>query len=76
MKLYFASAIIQGNSKPHLIAMNTGEISQEKAERIITAMRQSYCVLSAWIDSFDENNKKETVFHECYVDAFGTVTSI
>lgn len=76
MKLYWVSAIVQGNSKPKLIAMNTGELSQAKAERIISAMRQSYNVLSAWIDTFDENNNKETVFHECYIDAFGIVRSV
>lgn len=33
--------------------------------------KKYYVVLSAWVDSFDENNKRETVFHECYINAFG-----
>ena len=34
--------------------------------------RGNYRVLSAWIDTFDDDNKS-TVFHECYVDAIGNV---
>ena len=36
-------------------------------------MRESHNVLSAWIDVFDKNDQKTTVFHECYVDVLGNV---
>lgn len=35
--------------------------------------RSNYRVLCAWIDTFDKNNDKSTVFHECYVNAIGNV---
>lgn len=73
MKLYFTSAIIQSRSggRPCLLAMSEGELCLEKAMEKIDSARKHYTVLSAWIDAFDENNKKETVFHECYINAFG-----
>jgi hypothetical protein len=73
MKLYFMSAIIQDKSgeKPCLLAMSEGDLSLEKAMEKIDFAKKYYIVLSAWVDSFDENNKKETVFHECYINAFG-----
>ena len=75
MKLYWVSAIIQnkGDQKPRLLAMNEGEISLEKAMEVISRVKESNTVLSVWVDMFDENNTKQTVFHECYIDAFGTV---
>lgn len=73
MKLYFMSAIIQDEigGKPCLLAMDEGDLSLEKAMEKIDFTKKYYVVLSAWVDSFDENNKRETVFHECYINAFG-----
>ena len=75
MKLYFASAIIQdkSGSKPCLWAMSDGDLSLEKAMWKIDFAKKYYIVLSAWVDSFDENNNKQTVFHECYINAFGDI---
>ena len=76
MKLFWVSAIIQnkGDNKPWLCAMTDSEVRLEDAMETITKARENHNVLSAWIDVFDENNVKETVFHECYIDAFGYVT--
>lgn len=75
MKLYWVSAIIQnkGDQKPWLLAMSEGELSLEKAMEIVNRVKEDHTVLSVWIDVFDENNTKQTVFHECFIDAFGTV---
>lgn len=75
MKLYFMSAIIQDKSggKPCLLAMSEGDLSLEKAMEKIDFAKKYYIVLSAWVDSFDENNVKQTVFHECYINAFGDI---
>lgn len=75
MKLYFASAIIQDKSggKPCLWQMSEGDLSLEKAMGKIDFAKKYYIALSAWVDSFDENNNKQTVFHECYINAFGDV---
>lgn len=75
MKLYWVSSIIQdkGDDKPWLCAISESELSLEDAMNTIAKARTNYTVLSAWIDTFDENNKKKTVFHECYIDVFGNV---
>ena len=71
--LYWVSGIIQneGDKKPWLCAYSQGELNLERAKRQIETMRHNHNVLSAWIDTFDENDVKTTVFHECYIDAFG-----
>ena len=76
MKLYYVSAIIQneGDTKPWLCAMTDSEIKLEDAMEVITRTRANHNVLSAWIDMFDENNVKQTVFHECYIDTFGNMS--
>ena len=61
------------NSKPWLSAISCGCVSLEEAMKTIKRERDNYRVLCAWIDTFDENNYKSTVFHECYVDAIGNV---
>lgn len=73
MKLYWVSAIIQNtyDRKPWLCAMDKGELSLDKAMKIIAHIKRSHNVISAWIDVFDKNNVKQTIFHECYIDAFG-----
>lgn len=75
MKFYWVSLLIQDNehSRPWLSAMTSSCVNIEEAMNTIRKGRENYRVLSAWIDTFDENNKKQTVFHECYVDAVGNV---
>ena len=73
MKLYWVSAIIQNlfDKKPWLCAISEGESSLEKAMESIARLKESNNVVSVWIDMFDENDVKQTIFHECYIDAFG-----
>ncbi len=75
MKLYWVSAIVfdKTDKRPWLLAINEGELSFEKAMDLVACVKQNRTVLSAWIDVYDENNVKQTVFHECYIDAFGDV---
>lgn len=73
--LFWVSLIIQEDedAKPRLCSKSTGFLKMEEAYREIQFMKEHYIVLSAWIDVFDENNVKQTVFHECYIDAFGDI---
>lgn len=75
MKQYWVSVIIQDESdkRAWLSAMSDSVLSIDKAMETIDKARKNYTVLSAWVDTFDENNTKQTVFHECYVDALGYV---
>ena len=75
MTLYYVSAIIQneGDAKPWLCTMTDSIISLENAMEIIARARTNHNVLSAWIDMFDKNNVKQTVFHECYIDILGNI---
>ena len=75
MGLYWVSLIIQDaeNSKPWLSSMSSGCVSLEEAMKTIERGRNNYRVLSAWVDVFDENNAKITMFHECYVNVVGKV---
>lgn len=77
MKLYWVSLLIQNteNSKPWLCAMTDSKTSLESAIETIKRGRENYRVLSAWIDTFDENNQKETVYHHCYINAIGDLES-
>ena len=70
MKLYWVSAIIQNktDSKPWLLAINEGVLTLEEAMEIINFIKSNHTALSAWVDVFDENNVKETVFHKCYIN--------
>lgn len=74
-KLYWVSGIFQDNAaeKPWLCAISEGELTLDRAYMVLDFMKKNHKVLSAWIDTFDENNVKETVFHECYIDSFGYV---
>lgn len=67
--MYWVSFIIQdeGNVKPWLCAISTAQDTLEQAKYQIEFTRNSHNVLSAWIDIFDENDNKQTVFHECYM---------
>lgn len=75
--LYWVSAIIQNkeDKKPSLLALNDGYPTLEAAKDVVTHIKQDNTVLSVWVDAFDKDNNKQTVFHECYIDAFGTVWS-
>lgn len=75
MKQYWVSAIIQNDEdkRAWLCAMNDSVCSIEQAMETINRARANHTVLSAWVDTFDENNDKETVFHECYVNIVGHV---
>lgn len=67
--MFWVSVIIQdeGNTKPWLCAISTAQNTLEQAKNVIEHKRNSHNVLSAWIDIFDENDNKQTVFHECYM---------
>lgn len=75
MKLYWVSLLIQNteHSKPWLCAMSNGCTSFEEAIETIKRVRKNFRVLSAWIDTFDDNTNKTTVFHECYVNVIGNI---
>lgn len=74
---YWVSTIVQneGDEKPSLLALNDGYPTLEAAMEIVTRIKNDNTVLSVWVDAFDKDNNKQTVFHECYLDAFGTVWS-
>jgi hypothetical protein len=73
--LYWVSAIVQNDTddKAWLLSMSDSVISLEKAMDTINWIRTHHKTLSVWIDVFDENNNKQTIFHECYVNVFGYV---
>lgn len=72
---YWVSLLIQDDekSKPYLISMTDSAAHLKDAIEIIERARKNYRVLSAWVDAFDENNSKITMFHECYVNVVGKV---
>ena len=74
-KLYWVSAIVKNNTdvKPWLCAMTEGERNEDEAIEIISRLKEIHTVLSAWIDVFDENGNKKTIYHDCYVDVFGNL---
>ena len=75
MKTYWTSAIIWNESygRPWLLALASCQFNLEKAMEEVTHIKTTFHTLSAWIDMVDENNNKQTVFHECYVNAFGDI---
>lgn len=73
MYLYWVSAIINDNGKIVNIALSAGLPNYEKALESIEFWKEHYTVISAWIDIFDKNDKKETIYHECFVDSFGKI---
>lgn len=78
MKQFWVSAIIQDpdDKRAWCCAMNDSVSSIEEAKETIERARKNFTVLSAWVDVFDESNVKQTVLHECYVDAFGKVEKV
>lgn len=75
MKQYWLSLIIQneGDKKAWLCAMTDSYSSVDSAMKAITKARKNHNVLSAWIDTFDKDNKKQTVLHWCFVNSLGNV---
>lgn len=75
MNRYWVSMIVQDREdrRPWLLSFYDSVGSIEAGMEAIFNARKNYTVLSAWIDTFDENNVKHTVFHECYIDVFGYV---
>jgi len=75
MKQYWISAIIQGKNdeRAWMFKCPDSDKSLEEALEHIEIYKRDFTVLSAWIDVFNENNTKETVFHECYIDIYGNV---
>lgn len=75
MNLYWVSAIVQneGNKKPWLCAMNSGVSSIEIAMEIVNRIKRTQTVLSIWVDTFNEDGEKTTVYHDCYINAFGNI---
>jgi len=49
-----------------------------EAHREIRLMRENNDadVISAWIDTYDDNNNKTTVFHDCYINFVGNVETL
>ena len=78
MKQYWVSLLIQDteNSKPWHCAMSDSCSNLEQAKAVIAKGRKNFRVLAAWVDTFDENNNKTIILHECYVNALGTVDKL
>lgn len=72
--LFWVSLIIQENekTKPWLCSKSTGFLTIEEAHKEIQFMKVHYRVLSAWIDIY-ENKEKKTINHECYIDISGNI---
>ena len=73
MNRYWVSMIVQDKEdrRPWLLAFYDSVGSIDSGMEAIHNAREKRTVLSAWIDTFDESGVKHTVFHECYIDAFG-----
>lgn len=78
MKQYWVSVIIQNENdkKVWCSKMENCVLDIETAMELIQRIRKNYTVLSAWVDTFDENDKKHIVFHECYINALGHVEKV
>jgi len=73
---FWVEAIVQNKneSKPLLCKIMDYGKTLEEAMEIIAQFKNNYNVLSVWIDKFDKNKEKHTIFHECYIDAFGNIS--
>ncbi len=74
-KLYWVSLIMQCQStkQPWLCAIQSGFSSLDEAKRQIEFSRKHDKVYSAWINTYEEGGSEIIEFHECYVNAIGTV---
>ena len=72
--LFLVSLIIQDeeNSQPWLCSNITEFLNIEEAHKEIQSMRERHRVLSAWINMY-ENEEKKIVFHECYINVLGYI---
>lgn len=71
---YWVSFIMtDNNSNTVSIGLSNSFSTIEAAKRAITKQRENYTVLSAWIDEVRGYSAKTTVFHECYVNAIGSI---
>lgn len=77
-KAYWVTAILldEVNQRPMSLAIGDYVSSIKEAKDIIQCARKSYTVYSAWVDTYDKNKGRVTVFHECYVNALGVVETI
>ena len=75
MKQYWVSMIIQNehDKRAWLCPMAESVCDTDEAEDLILKARKQFTVLSAWIDIFDSDGVKKTVYHESYVDVLGNV---
>ena len=78
MKQYWVSMIIQNehDKRAWLCPMMESVCVMDEAKDLILKARKQFTVLSAWIDMFDEDGIKETVYHECYINPLGMVIGI
>lgn len=78
MSLYWVSCIIfdKGDIAPWMCSAYSGVTSYEEAMKLIDTYRKGHRVLSAWIDIFDSDTNKTTIFHECYIDALGNIKEV
>ena len=77
-KVYWVTAILldEANQRPMSLAIGDYVSSIKEAKDIIQCARKNYTVYSAWINTINENEEKQTVFHECYVNAIGVVEKL
>lgn len=77
-KIYWVSVIMldKTNNRPISLAIGDCVTDIETAKSMIHQARKNYTVYSAWINTINENEEKQTVFHECYVNAIGVVEKL
>ena len=75
MGRYYVSAIVRNfnSDSAFLYASTECELDIAKALDCIERIKTIYLVLSAWVDSYDSNDTKRLVYHECNVDQLGNV---
>lgn len=75
MDQYWVSAIVQneGDKQAWLLSIYDSEPSLSMAIETINRAKVNHRILCAWVDVFDEHNKRTVVFHECYVNTVGHV---
>lgn len=70
MQLFWVSCLIQHPDAdiPALCAMSDPCTSLEEAQAIVEKMKKRYTTHAAWIDTYDKQHNKTTVFHEYYAE--------
>lgn len=71
--LYWVCFMVQdkADKAPWVSALEDACTSIDEAFIAVQKGRDNLRVLSAWIDTFDKDNNKTVVFHECYIDSLG-----